>query len=159
MPGESFVENNVEFERRWFRFSQSMWVLLSSVLLASATGLSGGGGPLAKRTSKSGGLEVEWERIARAGAMSQWRFVIEAPSGEARLTLRDGMAAESTLRDITPPPKQVIAGRDALTLVYDVQPGSAATVRLTQAIHKPGKLRSTVESGTASLSLEQIVLP
>jgi hypothetical protein len=159
MPGESFVENNVPFERRWFRFSRFMWVVLVLLLAASGSGLSGGGGPLAQRTSKSGGLEVRWERIARADALSKLRFAVEAPNGEARITLREGLASQSTLRDIIPPPKSVIAGRDALTLVFDVESGTSATVQMTQALEAPGILRSSVEAGGASINLEQIVLP
>lgn len=159
MPGKSFIENNVAFERNWFRFSQGMWIVLLALLAAAATGLSGGGGPLAKRISKSPGLEVEWERMVRAGSVAQLRFVVEAPTGEARLTLREGLASNSTLRDISPPPKSVLAGRDSLTLVYAVEPGSAATVRMNQALHSPGLLRSTVELGQHSVGLEQIVFP
>ena len=147
------------FERKWFRFSQGTWAALLVLLAASATGLSGGGGPLAKRTSKTPGLEVKWERVVRARSVAQWRFTVEAPAGEARLTLADGLAVGSTLRDISPPPKSVIAGKDALTLVYEVDPGSAATVRMDQALQSPGLLRSTIRSGASSLNLEQIVLP
>jgi hypothetical protein len=159
MPGESFVENHVEFERKWFRFCKLMWILLLCLLAASVTGLSGGGGPLAKRTSRREGLEATWERIVRARSQARVAFTIEAPSGAAQLTISGGMVESSVLRDITPQPKSVIAGRDSLTLVYDVEPGSAATVRMTQAIESPGVLRSRVESGNASLNLEQIVLP
>lgn len=159
MPGDSFVENNVPFERRWFRFSQGTWVVLGALLVASATGLSGGGGPLAKRATKANGLEVRWERLVRANSIAGLQFVVESPAGEAHLTLRDDLVTKSTLRDITPQPRKMIAGRDALTLVYDVAPGSAATIRITQALLAPGRLRSKVESQTSSIVLDQIVFP
>ena len=93
---------------------------------------------------------MKWERVVRARSVAQWRFTVEAPAGEAHLTLADGVAVGSTLRDISPPPKSVIAGKDALTLVYQ---------RMDQALQSPGLLRSTIRSGASSLNLEQIVLP
>jgi hypothetical protein len=136
-----------------------MWVLLLGLLAASAAGLTGGGGPLAKRTSRAPGLEVAWDRMVRARSMAQLRFTVESPTGEARLTLRGGLVARSVLRDISPEPKSSIAGRDSLTLVYEVEPGSAATVRATQVLQSSGLLKSSVESANGKLDLEQIVFP
>ena len=159
MPGESFIENNVAFERKWFRFSRAIWIVLLLLLGASASGLSGGGGPLARRTSSASNLRVGWERVVRAHSVAHWRFDVGAPDGEARVDLRGGLVSKSTLRDITPPPKAVVAGPDGLTLIYDAEPGSFATVRISQALHSPGLLRSRVQSGQSSFALEQIVLP
>lgn len=159
MP-ESFIENNVEFERWWHRFEQCIWTLLALVLVAAGAGLFGSG-PLAERVTRSGDgtLRVSWDRIARARASSPLRFEVGARQGEARITLRGGLAARGALRDITPVPKESVAGRDAITMVWAVEPGSAATVRMQQVLDKPGILRSRIESADSAVDLEQVVLP
>jgi hypothetical protein len=70
------VGEDLDFQRRWWRFEQAAWLLLVLVLIADALGAFGRGWlAQSKRDAADGTLHVRYERIERTGTPSN--MVIE----------------------------------------------------------------------------------
>lgn len=115
------------FQRRVWRTQHVAWGVMAAFVLAGLFGLLGSGGlGRGSVTAPDGTLQVDYERFLRRG--NRTTLVIRVrPAGNApapALGLRidqpylDGMRVES----VFPPPRRAQAGRDHVTLDFDVDP-------------------------------------
>jgi hypothetical protein len=65
------IGENLDFQRKWWRFENVVWVLFTLIILLDAAGLFGRG-PIAKaeRRSADGTIDVSYERIERTDSTS-----------------------------------------------------------------------------------------
>jgi hypothetical protein len=143
------------FERRWHRFEQIVWVVLSGLLVASALGALGRG-RLATRTTvaQDGSLTVTYDRVVRMRTTADIEIVFESAatrSGEARVVF----SSPIPVRQMAPPPVDARALRNGSEFAFRADPSRPARVRITQAPDSPGRQRTTI----GSVVVEQIVLP
>ncbi len=68
---EVAVGEDLEFQRRWWRFERIVWIFFTLLIVCDLLGLFGRG-PLAKAQlhSSDGALNVRYERIERTGTPS-----------------------------------------------------------------------------------------
>ena len=152
---DTFIVSDERFERRWHRLEQTIWVVLSCLLAASAVGAFGHGG-ITRNTAVSadGKLTVQYDRVLRAGAKAELVVFFEA---QATKTGRSHVRFSSPVpvRQITPSPMESVAGMDSAELTFRVQAGYPARVLVIQAPDNAGRHTTRI----ADLALEQIVLP
>ena len=65
------VGENLDFQRKWWRFENVVWVFFTLIILLDLAGLFGRG-PIAKaeRRSADGTIDVKYERIERTDSPS-----------------------------------------------------------------------------------------
>src|ERR1700759_2181865 len=68
---EVAVGEDLDFQRKWWRFENAAWVAFSLIILFDLAGLFGRG-PLAKAECRSsdGSIDVQYERIERTNSPS-----------------------------------------------------------------------------------------
>ena len=163
MP-DQFIENNVEFERKWHRFEQVVWVMLIAMLTAVCFGYLGRG-PRAKRTAvaSDGSLSVAYDRVMRAHSQSEVELIVEAKATSAPQTavrLGGALLTEAPVQQMMPPASSTTASRESATFQFQSEPGKPARIRMVQRAVTPGRFRSTASiPGHADVTIEQIVLP
>lgn len=106
--GQAEVGANPDFERRWWRVQQGVWVVLGLFVLATLAGLLGRG-PLSHATADAPGGEVgvEYERFGRRAAplvtkVHVGRGLLRA--GQVRVTCNGPFADGLRLQTVTPAP-------------------------------------------------------
>src|SRR3954470_17781516 len=66
------VGEDLEFQRRWWRFEKAAWLVLLIVLIADALGAFGRGWLAnGERVTSDGTLRIHYERIERTGTASK----------------------------------------------------------------------------------------
>jgi hypothetical protein len=163
MP-DQFIENNVEFERKWHRFEQVVWVVLIAMLTAVCLGYFGRG-PRAKRTAVAadGSLSVAYDRVMRAHSQSEVELILESNATVAPQTavrLGGAWMTAVPVQQMMPPASSTTASRDSATFQFEAELGKPARIRMVQRAVTPGRFRSTASiPGRADVTIEQIVLP
>ena len=68
---EVAVGEDLEFQRKWWRFENAAWMVFTLIIVLDLSGLFGRG-PLAKaqRHAADGTIDVKYERIERTGSPS-----------------------------------------------------------------------------------------
>src|ERR1700753_3009847 len=71
------VGEDLDFQRRWWKFENAAWLLLVLILIADGLGVFGRGW-LAKTESRTpdGALDIRYERVERTGTPSEMTLVI-----------------------------------------------------------------------------------
>lgn len=114
------------FQQLEWRLQRIGWILLSSLVLAAATGIFGGG-PLGKETAATpdGAVRVQYDRFLHSYQVSRLRIVL-APEAVAdapiRLSLNRELLDAVTVRQITPRPRMEQPGVGECVLVFDDAP-------------------------------------
>ena len=161
---EQFIENNVEFERKWHHFERFVWVALVLLLTAVCLGYFGQG-PAAKRTAvaSDGSLTIAYDRVLRTHSQSDVELILETSAvqqNEVQVRLAGAWTSSVPVQQMTPPASASSASRDSATYTFRADPGKPARIRLVQRPSVPGRFRSTASvPGQADVVIEQIVLP
>jgi hypothetical protein len=151
----SLIVSEHEFERKWHRFEQIAWVVLTCILIAAALGVLGRG-RLATRTAvaRDGSITVTYDRVLRARSTADLEIMFESQatrSGEAKINF----SSPISVRQMMPPPVDARASRGAAGFTFRAEPPLPARVRLVQAPEVPGRYRTNI----GPVVIEQIILP
>lgn len=163
MP-DQFIENNVEFERKWHRFEQVVWVALVALLVAICLGYFGRG-PQARRTAVAadGSLSVTYDSVLRSHAQSEIELIVErGPVGgsEVHVRLAGAWLTSVPYLQMLPEPSAATARRDSTTYTFRAETEKPARIRLVQRTTAIGHFRSVASlPGHPDVVIEQIVLP
>ena len=119
---EVAVGEDVEFQRKWWRFEKSVWIIFSLILLADVLGLFGRGW-LAKQERKAsdGSIDVKYERIERTSTPSIVTVRFDGSdirNGEVKLYVSETLVKELAAQRVVPAPKSTIIGQGGLTYVF-----------------------------------------
>lgn len=139
--GDLEVAQDLEFQRQEWRIQRVAWVMMALVLLAGLAGLLGSG-PLAHASTEADGLTVAYDRIVRARAPIEVRFVL-APdlvsSGRAEIWIDRSMLDKADIQRIVPEPESEQAGADRVVFVVAAtEPGALVEVAFGLEAHDPG---------------------
>ena len=135
------VGEDLNFQRRWWRFEKAAWLLLLIVLIADALGLFGRGWlARTERHTADGTLSVRYERIERAGTPSEMTIQF-GPSAihdqQVRLFSGQTIVKQLGAQRIIPQPARSEIGPDGITYTFPAT-GSSATASISLQPSFPG---------------------
>jgi hypothetical protein len=138
---ELAVGEDLDFQRRWWRFERAVWIVFIAVIVLDLGGAFGRG-PLANAAAASADhvFETTYERIERSGTPSMMTVKINeaappADSHEVELFMSDSAVSDLGLQRVIPAPESTTVGDGGLT--YRFPAGSLpATLRFEfQPLH------------------------
>lgn len=127
---EVAVGEDLDFQRRWWRFENAVWIFFGVILALDLAGLFGRG-PVAKtqRHTADGTIDVHYERIERTGTPSSMRVEFGPGAihdGKVRLYVSESMVKELGTQRVVPAPLETAIGGGGLTYTFPAtnQPAS-----------------------------------
>jgi len=145
------------FEERWWGLMRMMWILMA---VAIAGGLSGacGRGPAARAHASQGGVEVQYERVARYQTPTRLTMTLPPSSQARRLFVGDTLLDRIQLESVLPRPERTEAHRDGAILVFPAG-GEPARIVLVAQPASIGVETQRVGLEGAPISFRQLVVP
>lgn len=118
------VGEDLDFQRRWWKFETWSWRFFCLVLLADLLGLFGRG-LLAKaeRTTSDGTLDIKYERIERASTPSIMTINFGPAAirnGEIQLYVSNSLLRELGTQRVVPQPSRSVIGANGVTYTFPV---------------------------------------
>jgi hypothetical protein len=147
------VGENLEFQRKWWKFERAIWIFFLLILIADLLGLFGRGWLSKGRQSDSGQtLTVDYERVARASTPSimTLHFGPNAiHNGRILLYVSDSIVKPLGAQRISPQPAVSAMGNDGITYTFDAtQLPASAQIALEPSFPGRHKFRVQVIGGT-----------
>ena len=135
------VGEDLEFQRRWWKFEHIVWSVFVLILAADVLGLFGRG-ILAKATRRTvdGALYLRYERIERASTPSIITIQIGQAAvrdGAVRLFVGESVLTKLGTQRISPQPASSVLGGGGVTYTFPVTQ-TPATVELALQPSFPG---------------------
>ncbi len=159
VEGTVAVGEDLEFQRRWWRFEKIVWSLFILILLADLSGLLGRG-PLAnaERTGPDGSFKLKYERTLRENTASIMTLLPSASAvrhGELQVFVSASVVKQLGASRIIPEPKTSTLGNGGvlytfpatnppITVQIEVKPSFVGMHRFTVGI--PGSGQVTAKS-------------
>ncbi len=163
VDGEVAVGEDLEFQRKWWRFERILWSFFALLLLLALLGVFGRGW-LAKteRKTSDGGLDVKYDRIQRTGtpSMVSIQFGPQAiHDGRIQLFVTSSVVKQLGAQRIIPSPLESSVGNDGLTYSFPAtQPPGIVEIALQP--DGPGIFSFAIRSpGSEPLYAKVLVLP
>jgi hypothetical protein len=162
-PRSLQLSEELDFQRSAWRWQRVGWAAMGALVLAAAAGLFGQG-PLAHHRVTADGLQVRYERIAREAALTTLHVEIDATAvrdSGIEVSLDRRYLERVQVEQVTPQPRRVVTGADALHFFFDATRGlRPVTVRLDLKPRRAGLQTAHLRlaDGT-TLDLPQLVLP
>lgn len=163
VDGAIAVGEDLEFQQRWWRFETAAWYLLALLLVADALGAFGQGWLAhAHARTRNGALDVQYERIERAGTPSM--LTIHAGPAAVRDGTVELLASESVVKGlgaerVIPQPKVSAVGPRGITYIFPVSE-TPATMSFELRPNSIGWNEVTLTAaGGATVHFPVLVLP
>jgi hypothetical protein len=141
------VGEDLEFQRKWWRFENAVWVLFTLIIVLDLCGLFGRG-PIARaeRRSADGAIDVKYERIERTDSPSLLSINL-GPSaivdGKIKLYISESLVQGLGTQRIIPAPLETQVGEGGLTYTFPATK-APATVDLALQPAGPGTYPFTI---------------
>jgi hypothetical protein len=157
------VGEDLDFQRKWWRFENCVWVIFSVIIVLDLSGFFGRG-PFAKaeRRTADGTIDVRYERIERTESPSilSIRFGQTAiVDGKIRLYISESLVQELGTQRIVPAPLTSEVGNGGLTYTF-LASKPPASVDLALEPSGPGIFEFTIGvAGAEPLHAKVLVVP
>ncbi len=155
------VGENLEFQRKWWRFERAVWVVFSLIIVADIVGVFGRG-PLAKARQQTSDLTLNYERVERTSTPSIMTFRF-APSaihnGEVQLFVSQSVIKQLGAQRISPQPEHSTLSDGGMTYTFPATSNNALVeISLEPAL--PGVYHfQTGLAGAELLQARVVVMP
>jgi hypothetical protein len=138
---EVAVGEDLEFQRKWWRFENAAWIVFALIIVLDLAGLFGRG-PIAKaeRRSRDGTIDVKYERIERTGSPSILSIGFgnaAIQNGKISLYVSESLVKPLGTQRVIPAPQSTVVGDGGLTYIFPAS-GAPATVDLALQPSGPG---------------------
>jgi hypothetical protein len=150
---ELAVGEDLEFQRKWWRFEKFVWVFFALIVLLDVAGVFGRG-PVAKTraVTKGGTMIIDYERIERFSTPSIMTIHF-GPSaqhdGKIQLWVSDSVVKQLGNQRIVPQPVSSVIGNGGILYTFDstplpdsiafaLQPANPGISRFELHLVKPG---------------------
>ncbi|MBV9760209.1 MAG: hypothetical protein JO340_06580 [Acidobacteriaceae bacterium] len=160
---EVAVGSDLEFQRKWWRFTRLVWIVFPLIVVADLLGCFGRG-PLANARiqTRDGSLDVKYERIERFSSPSILRIQFGPAAihdGKIQLWMDESLIRSLGNQRIIPQPAASAIGKNGVLYTFDATALPAASAFSLEPI-KPGifHLRMHVP-GCEELNLTIYVMP
>ncbi len=158
---EVAVGEDLEFQRKWWRFERVVWIVFLLVLLCDVAGLFGRG-PLAHARASNPAMQLRYERFARFGTPSVLEVKFDPSAfqdGKYTLFVSESIVDELGAQRVIPSPQTTMIGNGGLTYTFPALPGKAA-VQFALEPAKIGDVHFTLQvPGTEPIEKRVIVMP
>jgi len=124
------VGEDLEFQRKWWRFENLVWILFTLIIVLDMAGLFGRG-PIAKaeRHAADGTIDVKYERIERTDSPSILTIDF-GPSaihdGKIKLFISESLVKGLGTQRVVPAPTETTIGEGGLTYTFPASKPPAA---------------------------------
>jgi hypothetical protein len=160
------IDEDMEFERRSWRWQRVGWAVMTLVMLAALLGLFGTGWLDSAVAGQPGSqMWLEYDRFGRAQAETSRLQIHLGPgagaNGKVRIWINREYLDGMQVTNLTPEPESVEAGPDRFTYVFNAPAASQpAVVIFRLEPDKIGRLNGQVGlEGGASLGFKQFIYP
>jgi hypothetical protein len=160
---EVAVGEDLDFQRKWWRFENTVWVVFALIIVLDLCGLFGRG-PIAKaeRRSADGAIDVKYERIERTDSPSilTIQFAQSAiQNGKIQLYVSSSLVKQLGTQRIIPAPQDTLIGEGGLTYTFPAS-RTPASVDLALQPAGPGIFDFTVGvAGGQPVHAKVVVVP
>jgi hypothetical protein len=119
---EVAVGEDLDFQRKWWRFENAAWVFFTLIIVLDLAGLFGRG-PIAKaeRRTADGTIDVKYERIERTDSPSIMTIAF-GPSaiqdGKIQLYISNSLVKSLGTQRVVPAPGDTVIGEGGLTYTF-----------------------------------------
>ena len=121
VSGELAVGEDLEFQRKWWRFERIVWLIFLGILICDVLGLFGRGWLANKRLTTSDGiLTLQYERIERASTPSLMTLDFgprALHNGKIELYVSDSLIKNLGTQRIAPEPAVSTLGDGGITYI------------------------------------------
>jgi hypothetical protein len=119
---EVAVGEDLDFQRKWWRFENAAWVFFTLIIILDLGGLFGRG-PIAKaeRRTADGTLDVKYERIERTDSPSILSISFGQSAiqdGKIHLYVSNSLVKPLGTQRVIPAPQETILGDGGLTYTF-----------------------------------------
>lgn len=138
------------------------WGVMAVILvLALAGGFGRGWLAQARVASATSGLQVEYDRLARADAPTELRLSIRSPpANEVELTFPSHYIARMQMESIVPPPRHARVGPRGITYAFGVGGDGPVAVVFAMKPRAAGRIDAAVALGAdVPVTFRQFILP
>ena len=160
---ELAVGEDLQFQQKWWRFENAVWVLFAVIILLDLLGVFGRG-PLAnaKAATSDGSLDVQYERVERFGTPSYLTIHFGSNAiraGKVQLWASDSLLKPLGNQRVIPQPSASEVGNGGVLYTFDAsKPPALAGFALEPS--KPGIEELTFRvPGFQPLTLRILVMP
>jgi hypothetical protein len=160
---EIAVGEDLEFQRKWWRFENIAWIFFALIIALDLAGLFGRG-PLARaqRHAADGTIDVKYERIERTDSPSilTIQFAQSAiHDGNIRLFVSNSLVKELGAQRVIPAPQETVVGEGGLTYTF-LASAPPASVDLALEPPGPGEFPFTISvAGAQPVRANIFVVP
>ena len=139
VDGDIAVGEDLDFQRKWWRFENGAWFAFSIIILLDLAGAFGRG-PLAKAKlqASDGSAQVHYERIERTNSPSILTVQF-APSaihdGKIELYVSDSLVKALGTQRVIPAPQSSLIGNGGITYTF---PASVTPASVDMALQPSG---------------------
>jgi hypothetical protein len=120
------VGEDLDFQRRWWRFERIVWSLFLIILICDLLGLFGRGWLAnARRATPDDALTLDYERIERASTPSVMTLTFGSaaiqnpgPNGQIQIFVSDSVVKPLGAQRISPQPSISAVGEDGITYTF-----------------------------------------
>lgn len=163
VDGAVAVGEDLDFQRRWWRFEKGIWIFFVLILLADLSGLLGRG-PLANAEKQTGDgtLRIKYERVLRENTSSILTVLPEGTAlagGKLHLFVSDSIVKQLGAQRIIPQPLTSTVGNGGVTYDFPAA-GTPVTVQFELKPSFIGTHTFTIATpGGESVQAKSLVLP
>ena len=133
------VGEDLEFQRKWWRFERGVWIVFALLIVADISGVFGRG-PLAKAQRHTESLTLNYERIERSATPStmSFRFSLSAiQDGHVHLFVSQSVIKQLGAQRISPQPETSTLSDGGVTYTFPAA-STNALVELSLEPSLPG---------------------
>lgn len=160
---EVAVGEDIEFQRRWWRFERAVWILFTVLVLLDLSGAFGRG-PLAKARirSQDGAMDVHYERIERFSTPSILNVEFGPNAihdGKVQLWVNEGTIKKLGTQRVVPQPVSSLIGDDGVLYTFDATK-PPASIQFALQPSAPGIFPLELRvPGSQMLTMRIVVMP
>ena len=155
------LDEHLPFQRREWRASRLLWILLLLTMLATALGVFGNG-PLshARAEASNGGLSVQYDRFGRFGAAMRMTVSAPAPaSGPTEMEISRSLLDAFQVTEIAPAPAAQELTDEAVRYRFDADPDSRTSIIFDIQPQRRWMLKGFIRSAGETVVLRQFIYP
>lgn len=163
VDGDVAVGENLEFQRRWWRFERAIWLVFLLILICDLAGLFGRGWlAKTKRSTSDHALTLDYERIERASTPSIMTLTFSSAAiheGSIRVFVSESVVKPLGAQRISPQPQVSALTEGGITYTFPAGSGPAiAEIALQPSFPGPHKIRIQV-AGSDPIDATVFVVP
>ena len=158
---EVAVGEDLQFQRRWWKFEGIMWWIITAVLLLNFAGVFGRG-PLSHAQMSNDVMDVKYEHVERTGTPAILKVEFKSAAlitGKVRMHVSQSLIEELGAQRVVPSPLESAVGSGGITYTFFAEraPGS---IEFALQPPKPGIYYFTIQVvGSSALSARVVVVP